>query len=75
MRIRIFRSKVVLLGGLKNNFTLEEVLYEIGGDEQVMDSENSAFKSSGEDRGIDLGMNYSQHNEFMSSMHMKSDMN
>jgi hypothetical protein len=75
MRRRIFRSKVLLLGGLNNNLTLEEVLYEIGGDDQVANSEDRAFKSGGDDRGIDLGMNYSGHNEFMSSMHMKSDMN
>jgi hypothetical protein len=40
----------------------------------VANSEDRAFKSGGDDRGMDLGMNYSGHNEFMSSMHMKSDM-
>ncbi len=60
---------------MKNNCVLEEVLYEIGGDEQVANSEDRAFKSGEDDKGMDLGMNYSGRNEFMSSMHMKSDIN
>jgi hypothetical protein len=41
----------------------------------VANSEDRAFKSGEDDKGMDLGMNYSGRNEFMSSMHMKSDIN